>query len=306
MRPVEPFALERMVARWVRDRSPAAVLLLCLAFTAMVGAGDLAVARAFGHDFVVTVLYLLPVGLSAWAIGQRAGFLVAGAAAAVEAAVTWLAAAGALGPAQLAVGALLELLVFVGAAHLLALQRQHLEVEREMSRTDAVTGIGNSRAFREVAHRELGRARRTGLPLSLAYFDVDDFKAVNDRHGHAAGDALLGALGRALNDCVRAIDFAARVGGDEFVLLLPEAGDEAARQAVERLRARIARAAQASGREATVSVGVATFASPPASVDEMLAAADEAMYAAKRAGKNGVRHRLVGEALPLRVAPAGG
>jgi len=296
MRPVEPFALERLVAAWARERSPGTVVLACVAFTAGVGAADLAAARAFGHDFVVTVLYVLPVGLAAWAAGQRAGFFLAAFAAGVEALVTWLAVRGALAPAHLAAAILLELLVFLGAAHLLALLAEYLERERETSRTDLVSSIGNGRAFREVALRELERARRAGAPLSLVYLDLDDFKAVNDRHGHAAGDALLHGVGRALREGVRAVDFAARIGGDEFALLLPEAGPEAARQAVERLRSSIAEAARASGRDATLSVGVVTFQTPPASVEEMLASADDAMYAAKRGGKNGVQYRVHGEA----------
>ncbi|HLM56720.1 MAG TPA: GGDEF domain-containing protein, partial [Pyrinomonadaceae bacterium] len=148
----------------------------------------------------------------------------------------------------------------------------------------------NKRHFVELAEAELGRARRHGHPFSVAYMDVDDFKLVNDHLGHSAGDRLLKSVAETIRRDVRSIDVVARLGGDEFAVLMPETDGRAARAAVERLRDRLAFAARQQGWPVTFSIGVATWDEPPPSVDEVLRRADELMYAAKRGGKNSVRH----------------
>ena len=104
----------------------------------------------------------------------------------------------------------------------LSATRQALAGERERARTDALTGILNQDGFAEAARREIGRGRRHGHFLTLGYVDCDDFKAVNDSRGHAEGDALLREVARVLATSVRSDDVVGRIGGDEFVLLMPE------------------------------------------------------------------------------------
>jgi diguanylate cyclase (GGDEF)-like protein len=185
----------------------------------------------------------------------------------------------------------------------LSATRQALLGERERSRTDSLTGLLNADGFAELAQREISRARRHGLFLSAGYIDCDDFKTVNDSHGHAAGDALLREMARILATSVRSADVVGRVGGDEFVLLMPEIGPEQAREAAARLRRELVGAMERSGWPVTFSMGVATFRPPPREVDAFLREADGLMYAAKRSGKDAIRHALLTP--PGAVGPAG-
>jgi diguanylate cyclase (GGDEF)-like protein len=152
-------------------------------------------------------------------------------------------------------------------------------LERE-ARTDSLTGLLNRRAFSERLEAELVRARRSGEPVALAIFDVDHFKAINDRRGHAAGDAVLGRLAEILRDASRGTDAVARIGGEEFAVVL--AGGE--RAGAEALAARV-HAALAAEAELTVSAGVAQ-AQPGSDADGLLRRADDALYAAKHGGRN--------------------
>ena len=158
------------------------------------------------------------------------------------------------------------------------------------SRRDGLTGLPNRRAFDEELAREVPRATRAGAPLAVVVLDVDRFKAVNDLHGHAAGDAVLREVAARARAGVRAGDLAARIGGEEFALLLPGADLAGAHELAERLRAAIATAPfEAEGKtlEVTASLGCAALAAgePP---EALLARADARLYEAKRTGRNRV------------------
>jgi diguanylate cyclase (GGDEF)-like protein len=164
--------------------------------------------------------------------------------------------------------------------------KRRLLHEQQAARTDPLTSLSNRRAFVEAAWLELERGRRHSRPLSLLYIDCDDFKLVNDRLGHVAGDAVLSAVGATLRQAVRGLDTVARLGGDEFGVLLPEVDRAGAVALADRLRVQLREALAGRGDAVTFSIGVATFLRPPASVDEMILRADELMYQAKRSGKD--------------------
>lgn len=288
-----PLLLERFSSLLVQRLTNRTVLLLSGAGIVAVGLVDVAVSRLVGFDFALTPLYLLPVGSAAWASGATAGLLFSFYAAAVEAAAAWISARGTPEPWAAALGVAMELIVFVGAAYTIARLRWHLSYERHLSHTDPVTGIGNLRSFEEAARRELSRMARRTSPISVAYFDVDHFKDVNDRHGHAAGDLLLRAIGAALRGSVRTLDTVARVGGDEFVVLFPETDSATCRRAVERVRGLLGEAVAAAGCDCTFSVGAVTFVTPPRGVAELIQASDKAMYAVKRDRRDGAEYQVV-------------
>lgn len=173
-------------------------------------------------------------------------------------------------------------------------ERKKLEARLDqLARTDSLTGLRNRRDFRERAAIELARARRLERPLALCMIDIDHFKRVNERHGHLGGDRVLRAVGAALAESLREIDLLARLGGEEFVILLPEAALGAAMDVAERLRERVAalRVDMDEGEPArvTVSIGVSSIGPADFSVETLLQRADQALYAVKRSGRNGVR-----------------
>lgn len=158
------------------------------------------------------------------------------------------------------------------------------------SRRDALTGLANRRAFDEDLAREVARAARDGTPLSVIVLDLDRFKAVNDAHGHAAGDAVLRAVAARAAAVLRAGHLLARLGGEEFGVVLAGADLGQAAAAAERLRAAVAASpVDAAGRalHVTASLGCATL-SPGEAAEALVARADARLYAAKHAGRDRV------------------
>ena len=166
--------------------------------------------------------------------------------------------------------------------------RLHEEVRRQAT-TDELTSLVNRRRFIEELATELDRARMFDSPLSVLLIDLDDFKRINDDYGHQGGDRALRCFGELMRDEVRDFDIAARLGGEEFAVLLPQTKAEAAAVVAARMRDALADSsiAVAEGVEVrlTASFGIAE-STPGQSTDELLRHADNALYAAKRAGKN--------------------
>ncbi|MGB8510211.1 MAG: GGDEF domain-containing protein [Pyrinomonadaceae bacterium] len=245
-----------------------------------------------GPDVSFLIFYSAPIILSAWYVGRGAGFLMclmSGLSWIVVAILTYKHYAHPLIP-YWNVAVLLGFILIL--SYIVSAFKKSLETERELARTDYLTGTVNGRHFAELAEAEVTRARRNGLPFTVAYMDVDDFKLVNDRFGHSVGDKLLRTVAEAIKESVRAIDVVARLGGDEFAILLPETNGLAAEVAIRRVRRELLSIARLNNWPVTFSIGVATWDTPPHSVDEMLRAADELLYAAKRGGKNAIRHEI--------------
>ncbi len=162
-----------------------------------------------------------------------------------------------------------------------------------LSVTDDLTQLYNSRYLNQVLRREAKRASRSGRPLSLLFLDLDGFKAINDNHGHQAGSRALVEAAAVIRRCARETDIAARFGGDEFAIVLPDTGSEGASAVGDRVRERLAAHPFLEGNglivRLTASVGVATLPDVAASAEELVRAADMAMYQVKESGKNGVR-----------------
>jgi diguanylate cyclase (GGDEF)-like protein len=173
----------------------------------------------------------------------------------------------------------------IQASTAIANARLHRVVEQH-ALTDDLTGLANRRRFSSTLQAELDRAERFGTPLALLMADLDNLKEINDRFGHAGGDEALKAFARALRDGIRKIDLAARIGGDEFALLLPQTDAEAAREVAERLRQALLSYRDLPER-LTVSFGVSCYPEA-ASAEELLVSADISLYHAKRSGRNQV------------------
>jgi diguanylate cyclase (GGDEF)-like protein len=278
-----------------------AVLLLGIALTAVIAWLD----AATGAKVALNVFYLVPVMLVAWATASTgyglltvlATFLV-GPLEAYRNGYAFFSLPVALWNAGMRTA------VFCIVLLLLAELRRLVARLREQSLTDELTGVANRRAFTLIAGREIERSRRYAHQLSLAYLDIDGFKAVNDRHGHAAGDRVLIALAGAASATARSVDTVARLGGDEFVVLMPETDENAALPLADRLREASSRAASAGVEPITCSVGVVTYERPPKDVEGLLASADALMYEAKATGGDDVRQAyLAAREIPASGAP---
>lgn len=165
-------------------------------------------------------------------------------------------------------------------------QLQHLVIH------DHLTGVLTRRAFEERAEVEISRSRRARHDLALLVMDIDDFKVFNDSHGHLAGDQALTRFAKVAQDCLRREDLLGRMGGEEFLVLLPETGLDAACAAAERIRSAVAAARFEDGERddlrITISIGVAA-AGEDASYADLVRRADEAVYKAKASGRNRVQ-----------------
>lgn len=167
-----------------------------------------------------------------------------------------------------------------------------------LARTDGLTGLPNRRVAEERLLTEWRRHQRHGHEMALLMIDIDRFKQVNDSHGHAAGDAVLKAVGGALLQGCRSSDLVARLGGEEFFVLLPETGAEGSVATAEKLRAAVEALATAPVGRVTVSIGIALSGDGWRNAKAALAAADEALYAAKAGGRNRVVLQRAAEGAP--------
>lgn len=267
---------------WLYDgiprMSPTATVAAVGGLILAVGAAD----YATGYQFGCSIFYLLPVMLAAWRLG-----LLPGLATAAVAAGTWLLVELNWGPRYVHGllpywNGLVRFALYAVVTFLLVAFKS----ERSQVRHDWLTCLWNRRGFVERLEGEIERGARYGRPFAVALLDADRFKDVNDRHGHEAGDEVLRIVGRLLVERTRASDTAARIGGDEFAVLLPETTLDSAAEAVEKLQGALGEAMRRRGLPVTFSIGLVEFLSSPSSADEALRAADRAMYAAKRAGRN--------------------
>ncbi|GAB6095817.1 hypothetical protein JCM14469_20700 [Desulfatiferula olefinivorans] len=258
------------------------VVGLCLAAAVLIGL----VRFATGPELALSLFYLFPVSVSAWAAGRRAGIAVA-----CLCALTWLAADLSMverfsDPLIPLINEIMRLMVFLFAAVLMDAMKQMMEAHRKTARTDALTGIPNRLSFMEYADIEVSKARRDNRPISLIFLDVDNFKAVNDTWGHHEGDLLLVGVATTLVRSIRTTDFAARLGGDEFAVLLWRSGPEDSIQVARKIRKNLLELAERKAWPVTFSLGLVTCEATPSSVHEVVAEADRLMYLAKRQGKD--------------------
>lgn len=271
------FGLERL-PRW-------AILAVCLAVTSAIEVAD----YLTGEYIMLSNFYLIPIALATWYLGRTAGILFCVLGVASELVIRRFSAAGRDDFLTNIWNEIVILSFFVAVAYALARLRATMRRESLLARTDSLTGTANLRCFLERLQLERERAARNGRPLTLAYIDLDNFKQVNDEEGHAAGDRLLHFFAQTVRQETRSVDLLGRVGGDEFCLLMPETDSEQARSVLVRLQEKLGDTFREQGHPVTMSVGVVTFLKPPLTVDEMIGAADAAMYEAKNGGKDAVR-----------------
>jgi diguanylate cyclase (GGDEF)-like protein len=252
---------------------------------------------SLGHltDANVSLLlfYLVPVAVATWYARKDAGMTVALAAS--------LAALWAdLGPTPfhqdywiVLWNVISRFSSFLIVATLVDRLRVRLEFERQLARIDGLTGSLNRHAFMEQLQYNIDLAAREKLPFTLAYIDIDDFKTINDTHGHHGGDRVLRVVASTLKEFSRRTDLVARLGGDEFAVLFPDTDQNGAEKFIAKAKASFEAAFHGNTPLVTCSIGAVTFTSAPASAAAAIEAADLLMYEVKKSGKNAAAFRTI-------------
>jgi diguanylate cyclase (GGDEF)-like protein len=245
-----------------------------------------------GIELNISLFYLIPIFMVVWFTNGEMGLVFSFASTMVGFIVNYSSGLTYSSPSIYVLNTILRLGFYLVVVWLGATLKKTYTVNRELARSDYVTGAISIRYFYELAQIELKRAQRHQLPFTLAYIDLDNFKTVNDRLGHSTGDRVLRAVTDGISRQVRPADLVARLGGDEFALLLPETDGDAAKTVINKVHTCLVNEMLRNGWMVTFSVGVVTFNEVPKTVDEMVKLADNAMYSVKAAGKNGVNYSI--------------
>ena len=246
-----------------------------------------------GDYLALSLFYLIPIYIVTHNRGLYSGILIS-----IFSAVTWLSAdlVGNMNYPHPFIpywNASLMLGFFLIVTYLLYRLEKTLASEQHLARTDSLTGAMNGRYFHELAVSEIERVRRYKHPMTIAFLDVDNFKEINDRLGHSAGDVLLCSLSDAIKKNIRTTDIVARLGGDEFAILMPETDYESAQAVLVKLQNLLLDVMHNNHWPVTFSIGAITYHRPPVSVDEAINKADNLMYSAKNTGKNKIKQDII-------------
>ena len=233
------------------------------------------------------VLYIIPVLLITWTDGLIWGIVFGIASIFMREAVAWVQMPDSTPLGWRVVNAAAYVaVVALAMAGLQTLRRSQAQLAQLVTQ-DVLTNVLNARAFADRLGQELERNRRYPRPMALIYMDLDNFKVINDTHGHQTGDAVLRLVADAMRTSVRTADVVGRLGGDEFGVLMPETDAQLADAAAKRLVAGLRNVFKGTPN-VTASIGVVSCTATDASTDDLLRRADQAMYDAKKAGKDRV------------------
>jgi len=255
-----------------------------------------------GVEFSSSLFYLIPISLIAWTVSERFGLVMAFLSSGIWLTVDYRS--GTRYSVQFAYiwNTIVRLGFFMLPVFMIRLNRA-MERERFLARTDFLTGALNTRFFHELAQMEINRSFRYQRTFTLAFIDVDNFKTINDTFGHMEGDTVLRAIATNIKAHLRKTDFVARVGGDEFAVLLPETNQQTAPIVISNMQRTLLKEMNENGWAVTFSIGVLTLTAPQVTVDEMLGRADQLMYKVKNNGKNNIQYatHLTEEAYAIKV-----
>jgi diguanylate cyclase (GGDEF)-like protein len=264
--------------------------LLCILVIILLSRLDAIIQPHTSEDF----LYVVTIMFAAWYIGPKTGigFAVFAGGIWFAASVFDSEAAGSIPKFLLAWDAISLTVIYLIVALIISALKQRILELNDLARLDPLTGLYNRRAFYELVNLEAARSKRSHSLYTIAYIDVDNFKQVNDALGHSGGDEVLKEIGAILKHNLRQSDMMARMGGDEFVALLPDTDPEHGKKAIQKLFTRLNEAMRHKQIPVTFSIGVVTFTDMSCPVDDMIKKADSLMYSVKTGPKNGARFEI--------------
>ena len=252
---------------------------------ALIGSIDM----ASGYELSFSIFYVLPISIAAWAGSQRQALTLSLLSAAIWFAADYVAGHQYSHPAIPYWNASVRLGYFCWIALLLVKLRHTLNIQRGLAQLDGLTGLLNARMFKQRCEQMLKLSARHGHSLALAYLDLDGFKGINDKFGHSLGDQVLKSVANTIAARLRDTDCAARMGGDEYAVLLPETDQVGASAFFAELREHLLSLANEKQWPLGFSIGVAIFTAPTVTTDEAIGFADQLMYQVKNSGKNALR-----------------
>lgn len=257
-----------------------------------------------GNEVVSSLFYFVPIVLVTLGISQRYGLFISFLSALTILAAEIFAGHTYSQPILYFLNTLIRTVFYAFVTYLVAALHNSQKEERMAARTDFVTGAVNARYFNELLKMEIDRIRRYPHPFTVVFIDIDDFKVVNDLFGHQVGDFVLHAIAGELQSQLRKTDIVARVGGDEFALLLPSTGRTEAEIVLTKVHENLGKAMTEGSWPVTFSMGAVTCVTPPYAAEQLINLADELMYAVKNSTKNDVRFITWGGEKQYRYQPS--
>ncbi len=247
------------------------------------------------NDFDFVLFYVLPIFLATWFIGKWAGITTSILSCVTSFGINLPTILVKSSPIYIAWDFTLDMAFFLLLTFMFRMLWHKFDEANKLALRDPLTQALNRRSLNEVAEHELIATKRHHRPFSIAFFDLDNFKVVNDQFGHKIGDRLLCSVVDVMTAAVRGTDLVARLGGDEFVVVCPESDETQTKKVIVRLRRALLGAMEKEGWPVTFSIGVVTGYPNSSSWDEILHRADLLMYRVKSAKKNGILYEVISE-----------
>jgi len=243
-----------------------------------------------GSELSFSIFYLIPISFITIYLNYNYGVL-----ASILCCVAWFLADYFAGAKYSTIlipywNAFVRLIYFCLHSIILGNLIKRMNQTKHIGDTDTLTNIPNYRCFYDFALKEIERAKRFKKPITLSYIDLDNFKKVNDKFGHSTGDYLLKTVAGILNNNIRPNDITARIGGDEFVILLSEINYKKSLTILKRIQKRLLFSMKENNWPVTFSIGAITFNNISVSVEHMISETDKLMYLVKNSGKNNLKH----------------